>query len=675
MLLSGLDGGLAVLFGQVGYLDLQLVEPPLALTRVGEHEAHIADKLRVGLYLFGGQQHAGRVAGNLAQVVERYGVAVQHGGEGVVLALEFAGLAAGEGEFVNSKDAQTTLIPGGAFDFSAIYDWEGTAAPTYPSVVIGEIRSRGAAFGEGALTGPVEGIWFKGAIARNGLTVGGAEATPTGVKILKEDENETSVFKTLVFGTVDSTDDTIETNGIGSGAFANFTALEQVVFNGLLSENAVASGSFTNSGKEGDAGNDQIRYIGTKDAPFVKYTVTEIENWAVNPFAKDAFYNEETQRVIWWSIADETLKKEISYAIHKAYCTQNDLEYELDREYSEKFNVYKWVDILYVAPETPEAEDLNFLFFQDNSTGGNAKIAWGRYDLGSFTAEKGKFYKATATPVEVAANPALAGYQATNMVIPRIQETSGVTVKVTLYGLYYDEDNFGEVSTTYLVPLRVVNGTYQISEENEHLIIGKAEIQGEGSFSDPDVEIYYNNATVATSGAAAWSANGETEEFNEENSAVWEQLSSEERVYKKATAADAKTHQELWDEVARYLGGTDGAAVHRSGKNLWVMTDPAKYKGFRIDSNPITKDNYTFIGEGWYYALLNNYSEDPAAPAPARIVWLDEAQATAIFGVKGVSTQGAKTGDNAIYNLQGVRIANPTKAGIYIQNGKKYVVK
>lgn len=124
------------------------------------------------------------------------------------------------------------------------------------------------------------------------------------MKILAE-EGE-SVFKTLIF------DGAIETNGIGSGAFADFTALETVTFNGLLAENAVASGSFTGSGKLGGTANDPIQYIGTKDAPFVSYTVTGIENWAVNPFAKDAFYNEETQRVIWWSIADETLAKRLA---------------------------------------------------------------------------------------------------------------------------------------------------------------------------------------------------------------------------------------------------------------------------------------------------------------------------------------------------------------------------
>jgi hypothetical protein len=559
-------------------------------------------------------------------------------------------LATGEEEYLNSKDATNAIIAGHAFNFSAIYDLTEIPADfVYPIVTIGEIKSKGAVFAEGALYGPVQKIQFTGDIARNGLTVGGEDTgTNAGVKILVEGDGQTSVFTTLIF------DGEIGTNGIGSGAFANFDQLTSVTFNGLLAELAVASAAFENSGKVGGADGDEIRYIGTKAAPFVSYTVETIDNWAVNPFASDAFTAATTsqddgnaiQRVIWWSIANPTLKAEILGAIQKAIQGED----YVGTVYNTKFNVFKWVDIEMVAPEPDEWP--HFLFFQDQV--GDNSIAWGRYDLGSFAEE---------------ANVAGQELQATNMVIPRVQETTGAKVKITLYGLYYDEDNFSEASTTYLVPLRVVNGTYQIPSDNEHLIIGKAEIQS-GSFSDKDVKIYYNNVEGAD---AAWSADpddadAETQVFNADNNAVWNQLSSETRVYAKATENDAKTHQELWDLVKRY-GTTE--ATDRAGKNLWVMTDPAKYKGFRVDSNPITKDNYTFIGVDWYYALLKNYQKEPASSA--RVIWLDEAQATAIFGVKELKAKAA-AGDGYIYNLQGVRVSNPAK-GLYIQNGKKFIVK
>lgn len=587
-------------------------------------------------------------------------------------------LATGEGEYLNSKDATNAIIAGHAFDFSAIYGLETIANDfVFPVVKIGEIKSKGAVFAEGALYGPVKEIEFTGDIARNGLTVGGSDTgTNPGVKILEEGtftarnySNVTSVFTTLTF------DGEIGTNGIGSGAFADFTEMTSVTFKGLLAELAVANGSFTGSGKTNN------NYIGTKNAPFVKYTVSNIDNWAVNPFGSEAFgnandFNVLDTRIIWWSITDEKLKEEISYAIHKAVCDADDtddLEYELDKTYNTKFNVFKWVDILYVAPTPEEAEVPNFLFFQDKQN--NNKIAWGRYDLGSFTKEKGKYATSTveANTGDVTWENA---YEATDMVIPRFQETTGAKVKLTLYGVYYDEDDFSQQSTTYLVPLRLYNGTYQIPSTNTHVIIGKAEVQS-GEFTDKDVKIYYNNKKDATTGefTAAWEtgtgASTVSEAYDLDHNAVWSQLASEERVYSKAKEADVKTHQELWDVVKRY----EGSSVNTSGKNLWVMTDPAKYKGFRIDSNPITKDNYTFIGLDWYYALLKNYSNDAA---PARVIWLDENQATAIFGVKqDAATKKNYVEDDAIYNLQGVRVSPFVlqKGQVYIQGGKKFINK
>ena len=42
------------------------------------------------------------------------------------------------------------------------------------------------------------------------------------------------------------------------------------------------------------------------------------------------------------------------------------------------------------------------------------------------------------------------------------------------------------------------------------------------------------------------------------------------------------------------------------------------------------------------------------------------------LGLSNVEAKESKSGD--IYNLQGMKVAQPTK-GIYIQNGKKYIVK
>ena len=110
-------------------------------------------------------------------------------------------------------------------------------------------------------------------------------------------------------------------------------------------------------------------------------------------------------------------------------------------------------------------------------------------------------------------------------------------------------------------------------------------------------------------------------------------------------------------------------------RDLYAMLNPSANAGFDIKRFVIerkTDGTGAYIGLGWYYALLNNYATQPNG---ARIIWLDDAQATAIFGVKGVDVKEAlRQNDGAIYNLQGVRVSKPGK-GLYIQNGKKFIVK
>ena len=99
------------------------------------------------------------------------------------------------------------------------------------------------------------------------------------------------------------------------------------------------------------------------------------------------------------------------------------------------------------------------------------------------------------------------------------------------------------------------------------------------------------------------------------------------------------------------------------------MNNPAKYKGFRIDKNEISKEKKTYIGEGWWYMMLRK-----TTGSSAKVVWMDDAEATGIFDVKN-DVKAEKIGDNAIYTLQGVRVSEPQKGQIYIMNGKKFIAK
>lgn len=79
-------------------------------------------------------------------------------------------------------------------------------------------------------------------------------------------------------------------------------------------------------------------------------------------------------------------------------------------------------------------------------------------------------------------------------------------------------------------------------------------------------------------------------------------------------------------------------------------------------------------GVGFYQVDVANYAINafrcyvsvPAAPSNLRIVFPED-------GVTGISTV-ATAADNVVYNLQGQRV-EATKAGVYVKNGKKFIVK
>ena len=54
-------------------------------------------------------------------------------------------------------------------------------------------------------------------------------------------------------------------------------------------------------------------------------------------------------------------------------------------------------------------------------------------------------------------------------------------------------------------------------------------------------------------------------------------------------------------------------------------------------------------------------------------VWLDEEGNTT--AIKNIETIENAANNGAIYNLQGIRVNGAAQKGIYIQNGKKFIVK
>lgn len=57
------------------------------------------------------------------------------------------------------------------------------------------------------------------------------------------------------------------------------------------------------------------------------------------------------------------------------------------------------------------------------------------------------------------------------------------------------------------------------------------------------------------------------------------------------------------------------------------------------------------------------------------IVFVDEEEGTETTSLNGVESTVRTYDDGCYYTLDGVKVQNPTKKGIYIKNGKKVVIK
>jgi len=111
---------------------------------------------------------------------------------------------------------------------------------------------------------------------------------------------------------------------------------------------------------------------------------------------------------------------------------------------------------------------------------------------------------------------------------------------------------------------------------------------------------------------------------------------------------------------------SDGTAVtFKAGNYIYRLTNKAPQGfGFSYYTGATMKAGQFFIIS----------TKAPDAAGRLQTVWLDEdgnveSDATAIQKVEAAEAQ-----DGAIYNLQGVRV-NAAKKGLYIQNGKKFIVK
>ena len=108
------------------------------------------------------------------------------------------------------------------------------------------------------------------------------------------------------------------------------------------------------------------------------------------------------------------------------------------------------------------------------------------------------------------------------------------------------------------------------------------------------------------------------------------------------------------------LFSSDYIGTNFVGKTLYAMVNPGKVG--KLDFKPVSLTQY--LPANSVYVEKNETSA-----AGLTVVWLDGDEATGI-----INKMVEKTQDGAIYNLQGIRV-NGAQKGVYIQNGKKFIVK
>ena len=117
---------------------------------------------------------------------------------------------------------------------------------------------------------------------------------------------------------------------------------------------------------------------------------------------------------------------------------------------------------------------------------------------------------------------------------------------------------------------------------------------------------------------------------------------------------------------AKVIAKNAGIYACGSGKYIYRLTNNASTGGFGF-----TFFSGTTMKDGQFFIIS---SQKPAGAARLNVVWLDEngnveEGATAIQSIDKADAE-----DGAIYNLQGIRVNN-AKKGLYIKNGKKYIMK
>jgi len=402
---------------------------------------------------------------------------------------------------------------------------------------------------------------------------------------------------------------------IGAAGIGNFAGLKDganVYFNGELAEGSIVAQSFT------------ITTVGTTKLN-VEYSATP-EDATYNPFNQIAFagttagtlptgFDADSKRTVTLKITGSDELKELIKAGQVSYTSTDPLN---------------TTDIIYVVKFLADEEALTVDVYQVGST----NVAYGR-----FTLDKTKIFKIERRPQDA-------------------------NITYTLYTTYLEEDEYeaddsgdSGLTTLNMLPMVSLDGYYYIDCTAAKNLAGTALsrdlvviVKATGSGVTEDLKMEYEVLDAMPAGA--------TQAY----------LATDERV---VVAENILTNKMLRDDDGLNLAtGVTISLTDREDNDIYAITNPAGHNGISADILDYKASTKPFVNAGMFVALGKHY--DNVKAARMVIKWLDESDATAIMEAK----TNVKAADNdVIYNLQGVRVSNPTKAGIYVKNGKKFIVK
>jgi hypothetical protein len=135
----------------------------------------------------------------------------------------------------------------------------------------------------------------------------------------------------------------------------------------------------------------------------------------------------------------------------------------------------------------------------------------------------------------------------------------------------------------------------------------------------------------------------------------------------------------VFNDVTIDYSDYEGPILYASGYHFFavgnystIVADPAKDEVYAYYLGADNKLRYSTqtVNLHTFRVFFNFYKNDIDPSAVQFNLNFDGEEATGIVEVDGVSKAAEST-----YNLQGVKINEPKQKGVYIQNGRKVVVK